>query len=439
MNSRKLARQIIQRVLEEGAYSNLVLSTELNNKDIEDKDKGLITEIVYGTLRRKRTLDILIGNFVKDINLMDPVILNILRVAIYQMYFLDKIPEYAACNEAVEEAKEVSMEASKLVNGVLRSYIKDEKEIVVPGNRIDELAYKFSLQPWMIRLFIKQYGEEKTMKLMAGLNETPKVTVRVNEFKAEYDEVYSKLEELGYDVEEGYACPEAIAIKGGKGIEDNILFKEGFITVQDESAMIVAPLLDLKEDDKVLDLCAAPGGKTTHIAELLNNTGEVLAFDLHENKLSLIEENAKRLGLTNIKLNTMDATKLNPNYVCYADKVLIDVPCSGLGIIRKKPEIKWNKTRQQLKDLVPIQREIMGNAWQYLKPGGTLVYSTCTLNKEENEENIKWFLSNYKDSALEKIYIGNNSNFIYNQDGTLTILPNDFMDGFFIAKVKKIK
>ncbi len=439
MKSRKLARQIIQRVLEEGAYSNLALSNELNNIDIEDKDKGLITEIVYGTLRRKRTLDVLIGNFVKDINLIDTTVLNILRVAIYQMYFLDKIPEYAACNEAVEEAKEVSLEASKLVNGILRNYIKDEKEIVVPGNRIDELAYKFSFQPWMIRLFIKQYGEERTMKLMAGLNETPKVTVRVNEFKAEYDEVYEKLEEIGYNIEDGYACPEAIAIKGGKGIEDNQLFKEGLITVQDESAMLVAPLLDLKEGDKVLDLCAAPGGKTTHIAELLANSGEVLAFDLHENKLSLIEENAKRLGLNNIVCKAMDATKLNSDYISYGDKVLIDVPCSGLGIIRKKPEIKWNKTRQQLKDLVPIQREIMENAWQYLKPGGTLVYSTCTLNKEENEENLKWFLSKHNDAEIEKIYIGNNNNFIYNGDGSLTILPNDSMDGFFIGKIKKIK
>lgn len=439
MNSRKLARQIVQRVLEEGAYSNLVLSKELNNKEIDEKDKGLITEIVYGTLRRKRTLDVLIGNFVKDINLLDPRILNILRVAIYQMYFLDKVPEYAACNEAVEEAKEVSEEAAKLVNGILRNYIRDEKEIIVPGNRIDELAYKFSFQPWMIRLFIKQYGEEKTMKLMAGLNETPKVSVRVNEFKSEYDEVFERLENMGYNVEEGYACPEAIAIKGGKSIEDNELFKEGLITVQDESAMIVAPLLDVKEGEKVLDLCAAPGGKTTHIGELLNNTGEVIAFDLHENKLSLIEENAKRLGLSNIKCKAMDATKLNTDYISYADKVLIDVPCSGLGIIRKKPEIKWNKTRQDLRDLVNVQRDIMENAWQYLKPNGTLIYSTCTLNKEENEDNIKWFLSKYNDAKIEKIYIGNNSNFLYNDNGSLTILPNDFMDGFFIAKIKKIK
>jgi 16S rRNA (cytosine967-C5)-methyltransferase len=440
MNSRKIARQIVQRVLEEGAYSNLVLSSELsNNSDINEKDKGLITEIVYGTLRRKKTIDVLISNFVKDIKAINNTTLNILRIAIYQIYFLDKIPEYAACNEAVEEAKEVSLEDSKLVNAILRNFIKDEKEIVVPGNRIDELAYKFSFQPWMIRLFIKQYGEERTMRLMAGLNETPKVTVRVNELKSDYEEVYEKLEELGYDIEDGYACPEAISIKGGKGIEDNKLFKEGLITVQDESAMLVAPTLGLSEGDTVLDLCAAPGGKTTHIGELLGNEGRVLAFDLYENKLDLIRENADRLGLSNIECLSMDATKLNAKYISLADKVLIDVPCSGLGIIRKKPEIKWNKTRQQLKDLVEVQRNIMENAWQYLKPEGTLVYSTCTLNKEENEENIQWFLSKNKDAEIEKIFIGKNDNFLYNKDGSLTILPNESMDGFFIAKIKKIK
>ena len=188
-----------------------------------------------------------------------------------------------------------------------------------------------------------------------------------------------------------------------------------------------------------MDLCSAPGTKATHIGELMMNKGKVVAFDIHDHKLALIKENIDRLGLTNVEVELGDATKINSKYINWADRVLLDVPCSGLGIIRKKPEIKWNKTRQQLKDLVPIQREIMENAWQYLKPGGTLVYSTCTLNKEENEENLKWFLSKHNDAEIEKIYIGNNNNFIYNGDGSLTILPNDSMDGFFIGKIKKIK
>ena len=436
MNSREVALNIINRVLIEGAYSNLVLSNELNEADLNEKDRALVTELVYGTIRRKKTLDMIISNYIKDISLMDERVLNILRMAIYQMHFLDKVPEFAACNEAVELAKQISVQDSKLVNGILRSYTKNPDDMDVK-DKIDRLVYQYSYEPWFIRMVYKQYGEENGRKILSGLNATPKVTVRVNTSKADYDEVYERLEEMGYDIEEGYACPEAIIIKGGSSIENNELFREGLITVQDESAMLVAPLLDLEENDTVLDLCAAPGGKTTHIAELLEGKGKVYGFDLHENKLSLIKENAERLGLNNIEVKEMDATKMDSLYVSSADKVLIDVPCSGIGIIRKKPEIKWNKTRKSLKELIPTQREIMENSWQYLKNGGTMIYSTCTLNKEENEDNVEWFLNKHKDAKVEKIFLGNMDNFVYNADGSLTILPNEYMDGFYIAKIVK--
>ena len=436
MNSREVALNIINRVLIEGAYSNLVLSNELNEADLNEKDRALVTELVYGTIRRKKTLDMIISNYIKDISLMDERVLNILRMAIYQMHFLDKVPEFAACNEAVELAKQISVQDSKLVNGILRSYTKNPDDMDVK-DKIDRLVYQYSYEPWFIRMIYKQYGEENGRKILSGLNATPKVTVRVNASKGEYDEVFERLEEMGYDVEEGYACPEAIIIKGGSSIENNELFREGLITVQDESAMLVPPLLDLNAGDVALDLCAAPGGKTTHIAELLENEGKVYSFDLHENKLSLINENLERLGLNNVEVEAMDATKLNPKYVACADKVLIDVPCSGLGIIRKKPEIKWNKSRKSLKDLVPTQRAIMENAWAYLKNGGTMIYSTCTLNTEENQDNVEWFLNKYKDAKVEKIFLGNMDNFIYNNDGSLTILPNEYMDGFYIAKISK--
>lgn len=436
MNSREVALNIINRVLIEGAYSNLVLSNELNESDLNEKDRALVTELVYGTIRRKKTLDMIISNYIKDISLMDERVLNILRMAIYQMHFLDKVPEFAACNEAVELAKQISVQDSKLVNGILRSYTKNPDDMDVK-DKIDRLVYQYSYEPWFIRMIYKQYGEENGRKILSGLNATPKVTVRVNASKGEYDEVFERLEEMGYDVEEGYACPEAIIIKGGSSIENNELFREGLITVQDESAMLVSPLLDLNSGDVALDLCAAPGGKTTHIAELLENEGKVYSFDLHENKLSLINENLERLGLNNVEVEAMDATKLNSKYVACADKVLIDVPCSGLGIIRKKPEIKWNKSRKSLKDLVPTQRAIMENAWAYLKNGGTMIYSTCTLNAEENQDNVEWFLNKHKDAKVEKIFLGNMDNFIYNNDGSLTILPNEYMDGFYIAKISK--
>lgn len=436
MNSREVALNIINRVLIEGAYSNLVLSNELNESDLNEKDRALVTELVYGTIRRKKTLDMIISNYIKDISLMDERVLNILRMAIYQMHFLDKVPEFAACNEAVELAKQISVQDSKLVNGILRSYTKNPDDMDVK-DKIDRLVYQYSYEPWFIRMIYKQYGEENGRKILSGLNATPKVTVRVNASKGEYDEVFERLEEMGYDVEDGYACPEAIIIKGGSSIENNDLFREGLITVQDESAMLVSPLLDLNYGDIALDLCAAPGGKTTHMAELLENEGKVYSFDLHENKLSLINENLERLGLNNVEVEAMDATKLNSKYVACADKVLIDVPCSGLGIIRKKPEIKWNKSRKSLKDLVPTQRAIMENAWAYLKNGGTMIYSTCTLNVEENQDNVEWFLNKHKDAKVEKIFLGNMDNFIYNNDGSLTILPNEYMDGFYIAKISK--
>ena len=437
MNCRELAVKILDRVLNEGAYSNIILSKELNEAELSDKDKALLTEIVYGVLRRRKTLDIIISNFVKDIKLMNKDTLNILRVAIYQMNFLDKIPSYAACNEAVEEAKLISEGDSKLVNGILRNFTKNPDDIEVPGNKIDEYAYKFSFEPWMIRLLIKQYGEPISKKIMSGLNAIPQVSVRVNEIKADYDEAFEELEALEYEIEEGSICPEAISIKGGKSIENNPLFKDGKITVQDESAMIIAPLLELEEGMTVIDLCSAPGGKTTHIAEILQNTGKVLAFDLHESKLGLIRENCERLGLTNVEVNTNDATKLNSKLIECSDRILLDVPCSGIGIIRKKPEIKWNKTRNDLRDVIPVQRDIMENAWKYLKTGGIMIYSTCTLNKEENEENIDWFLSTHKDCNIKKIFVGKQDNLVYNRNGSLTIMPNEYMDGFFVAKLEK--
>ena len=438
MNSREVTIKVLEKVLEEGAYSNIALSNELNNSDLNDKDKALATELVYGTLRKLNTLDMIIKSFVKDIKEMNKRTLNILRVAIYQMQFLDKVPSYAACNEAVELAKTVSEKDSKLVNGILRNYSQKEGVIELEFvNKIGEMAYEFSFAPWMIRMFIKQYGEPETLRILHGLNKKPKVTVRVNNLKGDYEDIFEELQGLDYDVEEGFICPEAICINNGRAIDKNPVFQEGKITVQDESAMLVAPLLELSDNLTVLDLCSAPGGKTTHIAELMNNTGKVLAFDLHENKLELINENAKRLGITNIETQEMDATKINSDLINLGDRVLIDVPCSGIGIVRKKPEIKWNKTRKDLRDIIEVQRNIMENAWQYLKPNGVMVYSTCTLNKEENEDNLEWFLREHNDAKIEKVYLGKSDNLRYNKDGSVTILPNEYMDGFFIARLRK--
>lgn len=438
MKTRKIIVKILDNIFNNGAYSNIELNKYLNSEEINAKDRGLITEVVYGTIKYKRTIDIILSKYVKDIAQIDLAVINILRSAIYQMKFLDRVPNYAVVNEAVNLAKLVSQNSSRFVNGVLRNYIRNEgRNYKQDFSKIESLGYDYSFEKWMIELFIRQYGEETTIKILKGLNCKPNITVRVNSIKGSYDDIFEMLEKEEYDVEEGALCPDAIKINRGSNVEKNPLFNDGYITVQDESAMMVAALFNIENGDKIMDLCSAPGGKTTHMAELLNNTGEVLAFDIHEHKLKLIEENAHRLALTNIKTGIMDAAKINSKYINYASKVLIDVPCSGLGIIRKKPEIKWNKKAKELRELVEIQRSIMENAWNYLQEGGELIYSTCTLNKRENEENVDWFVEKHRDAKIEKVFLGKASNLLYNDNGSVTILPNEHMDGFFIAKLRK--
>lgn len=439
--SREIALEILNGVFRDNSYSNIILSNYLNKTDLQNKDKALVTEIVYGTIKYKYTIDKILSFFIKkELKTLDIDVLDILRLTVYQVKYLDKIPEFAAVNEAVEITKKrCSIGASKFVNGVLRNYLRNKSAAFVKtNNEIDKLAYDYSFEPWMVKLFLKQYGKAAAIKILQGLNEIPSVSVRVNNLKGTYDYVFEKLEDSGYSVKEGYICPEAIQITKGRNIEDNELFKKGFITVQDESAMLVASAMDLKESMTVLDLCSAPGGKTTHIAEIMNDKGIVRAYDLHENKLRLIKENSGRLGINNIICGQMDSSVFNPELKAAADRILLDVPCSGLGIIRKKPEIKYTKAAKDISKIIEIQRSIMKNAARYIKNDGIMIYSTCTLNKEENEENVKWFLNNYPEFKAQRINFGVCENIVYNKDNTVTILPNKYMDGFFICKLKNM-
>ncbi|NEZ46011.1 16S rRNA (cytosine(967)-C(5))-methyltransferase RsmB [Clostridium niameyense] len=437
---RKVAVDILNSVIYNKAYSNIVLGQELNKSNLDSKDKALVTEIVYGTLKYKLTLDTIIQSYVRNnINKMDKSISNILRMSIYQLRYLDKIPEFAAVNEAVNIAKSISIKHSKLVNGVLRNYIRtdENKKYYDEENKIEYLKFKYSYPNWITKMFINQYGEELAEKILQGLNETPDLTVRVNNLKEDYENIWEFLHQYGYNIQEGVICPEAIKILKGKNIENNPLFVKGDITVQDESAMLVAPSMELKEGMKVIDLCSAPGGKTTHMAEVMNNKGKIYACDVHENKLTLIKQNAQRLGISIIETKVKDATVYDKNFKEELDRVLIDVPCSGLGIIRKKPEIKWTKNTKDIKNIIKIQKNIMENACLYLKKDGIMLYSTCTINKEENEKNVLSFLQKHKEFKVEPLYFGSVENIVYHKEGFVTILPNKNMDGFFIAKLRK--
>jgi 16S rRNA (cytosine967-C5)-methyltransferase len=439
MNVREIAVIALEMVLEEGAYSNIVLRRLLNQYNVEEKDRALVTEIVYGTLKYKYTLDVIISGLVKNpLSKVDKRILNILRMSIYQFIYLDKVPEYAVVNEGVNIAKKSSIGASKFVNGVLRGYLRNkDNNFNKEKGVISELAFNYSFEKWMVKLFVKQYGEERAKKILAGLNTTPSVTVRINSLHSDYDAVWEKLTDLNYNIEEGAVCPEAIKIIKGSSIENNPLFKEGYFTVQDESAMLATLALDVTENVEVMDICAAPGGKSTHIAELLGGTGKVIAFDLYDHKIKLIMDNAKRLHIENLSAQVMDASVYNDKFNEAFHRVLVDVPCSGFGIIRKKPEIKWTKTMKEVEGLYSMQDIILKNASKYVKAGGVLVYSTCTLNTAENEDRIYSFLKQNSEFSLEVVSFGQRDNFIYNKDGMLTILPDKDMDGFFIAKLIK--
>lgn len=442
MNSARFtAVNVLEDVIYKGAYSNIALNNGLNNSGLNLKDRALATEIVYGTLKYKYTIDCILNSFLKNgLKNIDKFILNLLRISIYQIIYLDKVPEFAVVNEAVELSKKKSLKLSKLVNGVLRNYLRNkDKQYYNKNSYTDKLCFEYSFPDWLVKLFIHQYGKAEAETIIKGLNSTPKVTVRINGLKTTFKKAWDELLENGYNLEDSNICEDAIIINRGSNIEKNPLFKEGCISVQDESAMLAVLSLDLCEDMTVFDMCSAPGGKATYIAEKMKNKGHVYAYDIYENKIKLIEKSAERLGIKIIEASIQDAEKYNEKLVKSADRVLIDVPCSGLGIIRKKPEIKWNKSMKQLKDIIKIQRNIMMNSSKYVKKGGKMVYSTCTLNREENEKNVKWFLKNNTDFKLEKINFECVDNIIYHNEGYITILPHENMDGFFIAKMIKYR
>lgn len=439
MNSRKIAVEILNMVLYEGAYSNIIIRKLLNKYNVKEKDRSLITEIVYGTLKYKYKLDVILSNLInRPFKKVDKKVLNILRISIYQFIYLDKVPEYAIVNEAVNLAKEISIASSKFVNGVLRAYLRNkDKNFNKEKGIVSELAYEYSFDKWMVKLFVNQYGIERAKEILYGLNSIPSITVRINSLHWEINDVYQRLKTLNHNVEKGVVCPTSIKIIKGSNVENNPLFSEGAITVQDESAMLAVLALEVKKNQKLLDMCAAPGGKTTHMAELLQGSGSVLAWDLYKHKIDLILDNAKRLGIPNIYADVSDATVFNDKFQESFDSVLVDVPCSGLGIIRKKPEIKWTKTQKDMEALYHIQDRILENACKYVKRGGCVVYSTCTLNVMENEKRIYKFLKKNKEFEIEKLNFAEQTNFLYNDSGMLTILPSPDMDGFFIAKLRR--
>lgn len=417
INAREIALKILYEIDFNGAYSNITLKKAFKSHELTDRDKALVTSLVYGVTDRRLTLDYVISRFSKlRLKKISKFILIILRMGIYQLMFMEKIPESAAVNESVKLAKRYGHGASAgFVNGVLHSVIKEDIEY--PSEKTEYLSVKYSFPAELCEKWTSDFGYDFTEKLLSAFQTPKKLNLRPNTLKTSAPELLSMLKDKGINA----SVSEDYIVSDGLDIADDELYKNGYYTVQDAAAMCAAKVLAPKCGDTVIDMCAAPGGKTTHMAELMQNEGRIYAFDVYEHKIELIKRNAERLGVTIIEPMLCDGTKEDGRFLKTADKVLCDVPCSGLGIIGRKPEIKWN--REDRSGFASIQGKILENGAKYLKDGGEIVYSTCTIEKEENEAVTTEFLKSHGDfeKTFEKTYYPN-------IDGT---------DGFYICKMRK--
>lgn len=436
-DARQIALNVVTSVWQDGAYANIALNQELNKYNLVDIERHFATELSYGAIKAGLVLDLILQKFVtRPLKKIAKPILNIMRLGIYQIYFLDKVPDSAACNEAVKQARRYGHEGTvRFVNAVLRNSIrfKDSGKL----NEDEKLKNAILLQhpQWLVERWEKQLGKEVTEQLCLLNNQPAKVILRTNTLKIDRDKLINVLtqEEIkttptSYPIE-GIVCesiPPLLKLKS---------FQQGLYQVQDTSSMLVAHYMDLKKGQLVLDLCAAPGGKTTHIATLMENQGEIVACDIHDHKLSIIDSNCKRLGIKIVKPTLNDATKLNSKWQNKADRVLVDAPCSGLGVLRRRADLRWRKQESDLKVFPVLQKNILNTAKKYVAKGGKLIYSTCTTEKAENIDLIKQFISENKDFAIEKIKHPANDEML---DFLQLWTHVDSTDGFFICVMNNI-
>jgi 16S rRNA (cytosine967-C5)-methyltransferase len=436
---RGAAVKILNRVERTDSYLDKVLDSELKAPDLPDVDKGLLTEIVHGVLRWQNKLDWVLngfshGNFAKsEINVK-----NTLRVSLYQILFLERIPHAAAVNEGVELIKRLRGEKpAGLVNAVLRNIIRNLDGIRYPDAAEDQaqyLAVFYSHPHWMVKRWLRRFGYDETVKLLTANNERPELSLRINRLKVEPARFLTMLEEQQIAYSGSKHIPYFVKVKSLTRIGQMDMFRNGLFTIQDESAALPCLLLDPQPGDRVIDLCAAPGGKTTNMAEMMNNRGEVVAVDKYDAKLNLIKSSCDRLGLTIVTFHAGDATTLEQKE---ADRVLLDVPCSGLGVLAKKPDIKWKRDIADIITLTRIQSDMLDNAARLVKPGGVLVYSTCTTEPEENEDIVRGFLSRHPGFRLDDARAFVNQDCV-TQEGFVGTFPHRHgMDGSFAARLVK--
>ncbi|MCP2033129.1 16S rRNA (cytosine967-C5)-methyltransferase [Planomicrobium sp. HSC-17F08] len=435
-NVRDAAFSILWAVENKQAYSNLLLHQTIQSHGIADKNKGLLTEITYGTLQHQMTLDYYLEPFLKG--KIEPWVKTLLRMSLYQIVYLDRIPAHAVVHEAVEIAKRRGHGGvASVVNGVLRSVQRSGvRSFNTISDPYEKIAIETSHPLWMIKRWAEQFGLEKTREMALENNKIPPQTVRVNTVRATPAEVIEMLESEGLEAVQSELVPECLIVTNGQPAK-TATFEKGFITIQDESSMLPAYALQVGPEMEVLDMCAAPGGKTTHIAEKMQNTGQLFAMDLHQHKIKLIDETAKRLGHTVIETEVGDGKKSVERFGTEKfDRILVDAPCSGLGVIKRKPDIKYTKKEADFTRLQEIQLELLDQASQLLKTDGIMVYSTCTVDSIENRGTAEKFLKDHPD--MEKIEVALPEALGLKNTGFVQIFPQDFGgDGFFISAFRK--
>lgn len=430
---RLLAVKMLNKTFTNNGFSNIVVDKALSNSELSPQDKKLCSIIYYGVLERKITLDYIVSKYSKKpLNKLDISVLNILRSGIYQILYLNNIPDNASVNESVKLAKKLKVSsASGFINAVLRNFIRDGKNYQLPKDTLKKLSIEYSAPEWLVDKLLKEYPKDIAINVLETSIQKAPTFFRVNNTLCTDKEC---LNNLGLDYKKVEYLPHSYQLLSGD-ITNTDAFKKGYLHVQDLSSQMCCSALNPQQNDIVLDICSAPGGKTFTIAEIMGNTGKIYAFDLHQNRVNLISKSAERLRLTNIMAQVGDGSKFNDN-LPLADKILCDVPCSGLGVIRRKPEIKY-KNPKEFENLPNIQYKILETSSKYLKIGGDLIYSTCTLNKSENDEIIEKFLK--ENPNFEGVSFLENLGEPFGSYKA-TLCPKYFNgDGFFISKIRKVE
>ena len=429
VNVRELVLDILMEVNEKEQYSHLVIRDVLNKYQyLEKQERAFLTRLAEGTIEHMLEMDFVINSFSKvKVKKMKPLIRNLLRMSVYQIKYMDSIPDAAVCNEAVKLAKKRGFgQLRGFVNGVLRNIARDLDKLQYPDEKLEPVRFlevTYSVPVWMIEQWLRDYGYAQTKVICESFLKERPMTIRTNLLRVQPEELKAKLEAEGVTVVSVPEVPYAFEISGFDYLQSLSSFEEGLFYVQDISSMMVAEVAAPEKGNYIIDVCAAPGGKSSHLAEKLEGTGMVEARDLTEYKVSLMEENIERHGLENMNAVQMDATIFDAASVEKADVLICDLPCSGLGVMGKKTDIRYKMTAAKQKDLVQLQRQILDTVHTYVKKGGTLVYSTCTIHKDENAGNVEWFIKKYPEFEVissEQMFPG-----------------GAYHDGFFIAKLRR--